>query len=88
MRSSHHHEGLERFSRYKEMQEFGSSSQLLKISSHLKTYPTGLSQSAGASCVQSTLSSFQGLLKVSSCSCACCKPCRGPWQVPMASASV
>ena len=38
-----------------------------------------------ASFLFSTLSSFQGVLKVSSCSCSWFNPCRGRWQVPVCS---
>ena len=41
-----------------------------------------------ASFLFSTLNSFQGVLKVSSCSSTWFNPCRGRWQVPLASANL
>ena len=41
-----------------------------------------------ASLLFTTLNSFQGVLKVSSCSSTWFNPCRGRWQVPMESANL
>ena len=41
-----------------------------------------------ASLLLSTLSSFQGVLAISSCSSTWFNPCRGKWQLPMAGASL
>ena len=86
MRNSHRHKRSYCFSRHDEIQESGSQNQLLEISSHLKICPISLSQNTDASCLLSTLSPFQGLLKVSSWSNTWLNPCRGGWQMPTASA--
>lgn len=66
------------------MQDFGSENQLLKTPNHLKTCAASLSQSTDVSCLLSTLSPFQRVLKLSSCSNTPLNSWRGGGQVSTA----
>ena len=80
MRSWCNHEGIQWFSRYKEMQGLGSWNQFLKISNCLKICSTSfLGTQKNASL--STMNSPQAVLKVGSCSSTEFNLCRGRWQM-------
>ena len=74
MRNGCHHEGIQCFSRYEEMQGLGSWNQFLKISNYLKTCSTSFIGAQSTSL--STLNSLHGAWKVSSFSNT------GRWQMP------
>ena len=75
---------MKEFSAFLDMRRYKNWAHKISSWKYLPVLPVFL-RAQGASFLISTLNSFQGVLKVSSCSGTWFNPCRGRWQMPICS---